>query len=411
MSFENLPDIQFCETETESIEQSIITVYEALTDKTLFPGDPVRLFLETLSAVIVQQRVAIDYAGKQNLLSLADDNFLDHIGTFTNTDRLSATAATATVRFSIGENLDFAVPIEQGIRVSPDGQLWFETVSYTEVLAGQSFVDVTVRCQTAGSAGNGFLPGQINKMVDPVSYISSVSNTDTSAGGSDAEDKEAYRLRIQTAPESFSVAGPTEAYAHWAKSANASITDVSVFRTSPLDDLTEEQLTAVLTMLGTDSVEDMTVEHKKIEVATRLSSAVVNVCPLTIDGSHSSDALLEQVQSALNDSSVRPLTDLVQVSAPVEVGYDIDLKYYISQDNKVTATEIQQAVQTALDDFIFWQKARLGRDINPDKLTTLLINAGAMRIELNSPAYKQVNPSQVASLNEKNLVYGGLKDE
>ena len=62
--------------------------------------------------------------------------------------------------------------------------------------------------------------GQINTLVDPIAYISSVSNTTASTGGTDTEDDENYRERIQLAPESFSVAGSEGAYIYWARSAH-----------------------------------------------------------------------------------------------------------------------------------------------------------------------------------------------
>ncbi|MCP4747309.1 MAG: baseplate J/gp47 family protein [Desulfobacteraceae bacterium] len=412
MSFKNLPDIQFCETDTANVEDSVVKVYEALTEATLYPGDPVRLFLESLAAIIVQQRSVIDYASKQNLLSLADNEFLDHLGAFTGTKRLGAAAATATMRFAINDGLGFAVPIAKGTRVTPDGQLFFETVDYAEIAKDAGFADVTVRCQVAGSVGNGFLPGQIDKLVDANTngHIVSVSNINASTGGADPEEKEAYRSRIQTAPESFSVAGPTGAYAHWAKSANASITDVSVYRTSPLDDLTEEQLDAILNMLNAQGIDELTAEQKKIELSTRLSSAVVNVCPLVEDPGLGTAALLEQVQSALNDRSIRPLTDLVRVAAPVEASYDIELTYYVSSQHAVTAAETRQAITQAVNDYIAWQKEILGRDITPDNLTALIIAAGAKRIELKSPGFQVVKVNEVARVKNLNITYGGLED-
>ena len=63
-----LPNVQFAELDTAKIEANIIKVYEGIQNTTLFPGDPVRLFLSTLAAVIGQLYVTIDYTGKQNLM-------------------------------------------------------------------------------------------------------------------------------------------------------------------------------------------------------------------------------------------------------------------------------------------------------------------------------------------------------
>ena len=59
-----LPEISFVETDTGNIESAIITTYEALAGRTLAQGDPIRLFLLSIAAIIVQQRVLIDYSAK-----------------------------------------------------------------------------------------------------------------------------------------------------------------------------------------------------------------------------------------------------------------------------------------------------------------------------------------------------------
>ena len=120
--FSDLADISFVDTDTSKVEQNVITMYEAITEKKLYPGDPVRLFLEALAAVIAQQRYHIDYTGKQNLLGYAQGDFLDHLGVLTDTTRLEASAAKATMQYSIAEPLGFAVLIPEGSRVTPGDQ-------------------------------------------------------------------------------------------------------------------------------------------------------------------------------------------------------------------------------------------------------------------------------------------------
>ena len=93
-----LPEISFVETDTGNIESAIITTYEALAGRTLAQGDPIRLFLLSVAAIIVQQRVLIDYSAKMNLLAYAEGDYLDHIGALVGVTRLpAATSATASV--------------------------------------------------------------------------------------------------------------------------------------------------------------------------------------------------------------------------------------------------------------------------------------------------------------------------
>ncbi len=58
----NLPEIVFAELAPAEVESAIITTYERLADKTLYDGDPVRLFLETLAYLIAMQNSVIDLA-------------------------------------------------------------------------------------------------------------------------------------------------------------------------------------------------------------------------------------------------------------------------------------------------------------------------------------------------------------
>lgn len=52
----NFPDINFVETDTEEITNELITQYESLTGRTLYPADPVRVFILWTADVIVRER-------------------------------------------------------------------------------------------------------------------------------------------------------------------------------------------------------------------------------------------------------------------------------------------------------------------------------------------------------------------
>lgn len=59
-----LPSVSFAPQSAGETETAIITAYEAIAKATLQPGDPVRLFLESLAYVISVQNGLIDLAGK-----------------------------------------------------------------------------------------------------------------------------------------------------------------------------------------------------------------------------------------------------------------------------------------------------------------------------------------------------------
>jgi phage-related baseplate assembly protein len=373
MDLTTLPDITFCDTDTASIEASVITAYEDAAGVSLAPGDPVRLFLETLAYLVVQQRAVIDFTGKQNLLRYAAGSYLDHLGALLGVARLPASPALTTIRFAVDTALLSVVTIPLGTRVATsDGQVVFTTTAMGEIAAGELFVDVAAQSIDFLTAANGYVAGQINKLVDPIPFVTSVSNITTSAGAADVEDDDNLRERIRIAPESFSVAGPSGAYEFWAKTAHQDIIDVAVY--SP-------------------------------------AAGEVEVRPLLIGGTLPSSDILAAVDSVVNDRNIRPLTDKVTVLAPEAVNYNVIATYYISRLDSALVSDIQTAANTALSDYLTWQRQRLGRDITPSELTRRLMDAGAKRVVLTSPGFTILEPWQVAAEGTVALTYGGVEDE
>jgi len=363
-----LPPVSFIDTDPERVRQSYIKLFEAMTERTLAPGNPERLFVETLAAREVQLRELIQQAGLQTLVRDASDAALEGMGALTDVQRLDAGTAIVSVRFSMPTSQAFVVPIPARTRVTADGGVLFETINYAQISIGQKQVDLPCRCTQAGSVGNGYVPGQIAKLVDPLPWVTAVVNVTESAGGTDEEKDDHLRERVVLSPESMSTAGPDGAYEFWAKSASADIIDVSVRSPTP---------------------------------------GVVEVRPLLTNGAIPGQEILDAVAATLTDKKRRPLTDHVQVLAPEAVGYELALTYWISSELAVTADTVQAAVQAAIDEYVSWQCARLSRDINPSKLVSLVMAAGAQRCEVASPLHTQLAAWQVASLDERNVIYGG----
>lgn len=369
-SLSNLPNIEFASKDVSQIEADVITTYEAISGRKLAPGDPVRLFLQAVAQIIAHQRTLIDYAAKQNLLAFADGDFLDHLGALFRTERLPAQSAKTTVRFTISAQPQTVI-IPAGTRVTSDGKVFFATVDPADIPSGTTEVDVEAECTTVGTIGNDWQPGQINKLVDPIPWVIKVENITTSSGGTDTEDDDNYRERIRQAPESFSVAGPAGAYEYWARTAHQSIIDVSVSSPAPGE---------------------------------------VEIRPLLEGGEIPSQEILDAVAEVCNDKEIRPLTDKVTVLAPTVVNFDINLTYWIDKSNSTIAASIQDAVDEAVNDYITWQKSKLGRGINPSELTARVMAAGAKRVDITLPVFTQITLEQVAVANNVTVQYGGLED-
>lgn len=370
MEFKNLPQITFAERSAAVTEAALIAHYEGNTKKTLYPGDPVRLIFESVAFMFAQVRNEIDYTGKQNLLAYASGDVLPHHGVLVGTDQLTASPALTTLRYTLSAVQSGAIPVPIGSRATPGDNILFATTEAAVIPAGQTYADVAAACTENGTKGNGFVAGQINKFVDPIPYVASVSNVTTSEGGTDDEEPDPYRERIRLAPEEFSTAGPEGAYISRAKKASPLIIDVSVDSPSP---------------------------------------GVVAVRPLLVGGEFPGTEILDAVYTACNPKSERPLTDNVSALAPEEVAYSATITYWVDKENETLLSSIQEAVLQAKDDFVLWQKSKLGRDLNPDELIARLKKVGAKRINLGGLTYTALAKSQVAR-GTITLVFGGLED-
>lgn len=120
--------------------------------------------------------------------------------------------------------------------------------------------------------------------------------------------------------------------------------------------------------------------------------------------------MITGLQEHLRDNNIRPDTDLVIVSAPKEVEYSVDLKYYINRSDSAQAVAIQSAVDKAVAEYLTWQRA-VGRDINPSELNKRIMAAGAKRVEISTPAFAVVEKTVVSKLTDENAEYGGLEDD
>ena len=372
MELKKLPTLTFAEADPEEVDGNITTTVEALLGRKLARADPLRLFLRGIEAVMVQQRLLIDEAAKQGLLAYATGTNLDHLGVLVGTDRLEASAATVTMELQLSTTRATGTIIPAGTRFTAGDGIMFALNENTVIEAGKTKAEAEATCTTTGTAGNDYKAGETKSIVDPVPFLATAVNTTLSAGGADVETDEAYRERIHDAPEKFSTAGPVGAYEYHAKRASSLITDVAVVSPSP---------------------------------------GCVDVYPLLAGGIIPEQEMLDRVAETLNDRTVRPLTDKVAVKQPEAVPYDITASYWIDRDDATEADTIQKAAETAVQDFILWQKTRLGRDVNPTELYYRLRAAGVKRAEITAPAYTAITRKQVAVANTVKVTFEGLEDD
>ncbi len=372
MSISDLPNISFVETDTSVIFSNIKTNFEVALGRSLYPGDPLLILIETFAALFSQQASNLEFIAKQNLVKYSADGYIENVGALVGVTRLQPANALVTLKFTISEAQTSIITIPIGTRVTTGNKVYFETTELGQFAIGETEVILGAKCQEAGAIGNNFSIGQINAIVDPFPYFQSVTNTTVSNSGSDIESLESFRERILEAPNSYSVAGPSSAYKFWAKSTNALISDVSVYSPSP---------------------------------------GIVELIPLLENGELPSEEILQEVYDFCSADERRPLTDFVEVKAPTEKGYNINLTYYISRNNGNLVNEISIKVNNAIQEYILWQKTSLGKDINPSKLNQMLMETGIKRIDIIEPVFMALEYNEVAIGDIVSINFGGLENE
>ena len=382
MSDIKYPDIEFLETDTETVISSMIALYEEMQraagrdNYKVRPGSPERVFISWMAAIIVQQRTLINETAKMNVPRYAakseNEDYLDSLAEiFKDTSRLPASPASAIFRFYISEPQQQSTIIPAGTRISFDGVIIFATSEVLEIRAGETSGEVEAVCTQPGTVGNGLVAGQVKEVVDLFDHYQKAENITTTSGGAEKEDNESYYERMRDSMESFSTAGPINGYIYWTKTVSPAVLDVAV--TSP-------------------------------------EACYVDVRVILRDGQEATEAVLKEIEEALNASDIRPLTDIVTVSAPETVDFSIDATFWIAQPNRESAAAIEREVRAAVDSFIIWQTSKMGRDINPSYLTKLMMDAGAKRVEVRQPTFQSVADIAVGKLKSKSVLNGGLED-
>lgn len=418
-NFDNLPKVEFANLNSAEIINNIITGFEraeqlaGTANYRLFPGDPRRLFLQSIGYYLVLQNNVINESGKQNILPFSRGGFLDMLGALYGERgrRLAATYAVTTLEFSLSVPLAVNTIIPTGTRVSPGGNIYFATDELLVIEAGQTTATVSATCTVIGAAGNGLIPGQISTIVDRNNpFVQSAQNITESAMGSDVESDDHYRERLYLVLESVSTAGTSEGYQFWAMTASSEIINVLVYTPEP-DLRASSPFSDFLAGYGIADAEAFWTGLQNWLRADGTGPGHVNVMPLMAGGNLPTQDILDAVYAACNDKKRRPLTDYLHVKAPTVVEYDISLTYYIWRHDAPSANTISANVQRAVDDFVLWQKSAIERDINPDELIQRIKNAGAKRVPITSPAFQVLSQGEVAVARNISVQFGGLEDD
>lgn len=423
-------------TDAGDLYDRAIRAAEQAVGEPLFPFDERRIFIEAILAVILPVSNAIQDAARQVMLRFAKGEVLDALGERLGVTRLAGIASVCTFRFSLDAPRKYAIVIPKWTHARGDDEVYFATDRDAIIEAGETSVDVEATCTAPGSLGNGYPADSITTMVEQIAYVNKVTNLDETHGGDDGETyddegDERFRERIRLAPESLSVAGPREAYEYWAKTADAGISDVKAIS---VDEEFERELEVIdgkcfmggdllipegTTVNGQSDGFTVTFDHSlmTIELQEPLSQEEtvtvrtrhkmdgrVRIVPLMEGGEIPGEDVLQRVLDAVSADDVRPMTDVVTVDAPTVVEYPISLTYWTTATEEGAVVEAVEGVGGVIDQFIAEQCAVLGRDVNPDVLKTMVMNAGAIRAEVTEPVHKAIGDGEVARFDGSRTV-------
>jgi phage-related baseplate assembly protein len=354
---------EFISRKAEAIRAEIIKLYEELSGKTLQPGQPEMLLIDMMAYRETILRTGIQAAAVQNLVQFSSAPVLDYLGDIVGVKRLQAEPATCTLKFKNNGYSDIIV--QSGFRVaSADGAIVFETTEekYLNAQAGNGatpFIYIQAEATEAGVAGNGYAIGTINAALDQATYetggdpvptsVIVIENSTLTVGGTDTEQDAGLRERILLAPNAFSVAGPTEAYRYWARTASADIKDVEVVSPTP----------------GT-----------------------VNIVILpTIDADRSSGADAEReaaVLATVSAERVRPLCDTVTTDHATEVPVIITVN--VIRRSATPAIQLQPLLEAALANLILAGRSEFGKSILKNEIIATFMNiAGVYNVTVVAP--------------------------
>ena len=254
---------------------------------------------------------------------------------------------------------------------TPDGYA-FTTDDDATIHAGAVYADVTATAEEVGSEYNEYVAGSVTVIRSALAFAATVSNIDTTAGGTDGEPdddegNELFRQRIKLMQNATNTAGTESSYMAFAKAADENVADVQV---PNLDE-----------------------------------AYIVYVYVVKAGGELFSESELNVIQSACDADDVRPLGDLVEVRNAVRDGYTINVSYTCAAADESAIVAAIEGDGGAIDTYLKWQDETIARAIQPQKLMALMFAAGAETVTIAEPVAGTVSDGHVAKCTARTVTH------
>ncbi len=374
--FNNIPEISFLGDITlqklkEIAVEAYNSEYKSLTgNSAVVISDEDKAVLYTAAQIYYQLAAAVNEKAKQNLLKYATGTYLDNIALSRGLTRKKEEKAIVTIRFTLSAARTGITVIPARTRVTSAAcNTYFATDEYAEIPPGELSADVKCTSVTGGAVANEYAVGEINIIVDPIAYVAMAENIDIPTGGDDEESDEAFAERIFNSRYMYSTTGAEKAYIYYIKSFSTLITDV-------------------------------TCENP--------SDANLVFYILLENEEPANDTFLTELASYIQNPEIKALTDKITIKNVSRVNYSVNVSYGISENDVSHAADIQKEITEAVNKYITWQSAKIGRDIDTQELLTCMRNAGAKGVVITAPTDTVVSNTQVAHCTAVTLEYSGI---
>ena len=225
---ESFPEYPFTDQNFQTIQTRILSRLDSKYET--FEGSLIYDFYAPLSLEFADNYLALSVILDLAYLVRARGSYLDFRGIEYGISRRKATKAFGEVTF-IGTD---TITVPKGTRISntpADNITPIEFITDEDValvLSGANNVGtVGITAVEAGSSGN-FPIGSVNRIIDDIDDLTSVTNAARIIAGSDREEDEIYLSRILSQIRTPARAGNIENYKQWAREASEYVGKVGI---------------------------------------------------------------------------------------------------------------------------------------------------------------------------------------
>lgn len=324
-------EVHYLTYDPEELWKEMNLAYIAAGGDILYPGDEKEMLLRGVQAIVMQVFAGVDAALRMDTLRYAAGEYLDIYGETRNCARIQAAAAKCMVEITFAESKTPRT-IPAGTALTVDGSRLYLLAEDVQQTGYAQAVTASIICQDTGGAGNGLMSGTQMQFMVPNPAVISIYTVSDASGGQDEEEDEAYRERIRTYGLVRHTTGTKAQYESLAMAVSSEILDAE----------------AVNSGAG------------KVGIYLLLNSKT------------GADAIIQGVFDALNPQDVRTLTDTIEVRQAAQVPYVLNVQYA-----QAPGSNIASAVNAAVEEYRAWQDRTIGRAFNPDRLKSMIYQAGA----------------------------------